>query len=111
MSDWVDAIVLRVLVSNDDTQDGRPLYEAILASAHDAKLAGATVLRGIAGYGRSTHVHEIWRGFSYDLPIVIEIVDREAKIAAWLPTLERLRQGAVVTQQQVRALLSSETGR
>jgi uncharacterized protein len=104
MSAWSDATLLRILVSDDDTDSDRPLYEAIVASAHDAQLAGVTVTRGITGYGRSGHVHEVWRAFSYDLPIVIEIIDSEPKIDAWLPALERLRQGALVSRQHVQIL-------
>ena len=104
MSAWGDATLLRVLVSDDDTYGDRPLYEAIVASAHDANLAGVTVTRGITGYGRSGHVHEIWRSFSYDLPIVIEIIDSDAKIDAWLPALEQLRQGALVSRQRIQVL-------
>ena len=104
MSVWADATSLRILVSDDDIHEGRPLYEAIIASAREAGLGGACVLRGIAGYGRSTHIHEIWRGFSFDLPIVVEIVDSDAKIEAWLPALDRMRSGALVIRDHVQVL-------
>jgi hypothetical protein len=98
---------LRILVSNDDTHAGRPLHEAIVRAARDAELAGITVVRGIAGYGRSTHIHEVFRGFSYDLPVVIEVIDAAEKIDGWLATLEGLRQGALVTRETVQILLPS----
>ena len=104
MSTWSTMTSLRILVSDDDACDGRPLYEAIVLAARNAHLAGTCVTRGIAGYGRSGHVHEIWRGFSYDLPIVIEIIDTDAKIEAWLPTLEHLRGGSLVMRQSVDVL-------
>jgi len=104
MSFWVDAISLHVLLSEDDTLEGRPLYEAIVLSARDAGLAGAKAMRGIKGYGRSGHIHETWRGFSYDLPVVVEVIDTDDKIDQWLPKLEMLREGALVTRHRVQVL-------
>lgn len=104
MSVWTEMISLRILISENDLHNERPLREVILEAARDAGLAGATVMRGMAGYGRSRHIHEIWRGFSYDLPDVIEIIDSEDKIDAFLPTVQRLRQGALVTRRRVEVL-------
>ncbi len=104
MSAWADAVRLRILVSNDDTYGGQPLHEPIVRAARDAKLAGITVVRGIAGYGRSTHIHEVFRGFSYDLPIVVEVIDTADKIDGWLGILESLCQGALVTRETVQIL-------
>ncbi len=104
MPQWTDATSLRILISDDDTHDGQPLYEAILRAAREAGLAGAKVVRGAAGYGRSRHIHETWRGFSYDLPIIVEIIDSDAKIDAFLPTVEQLRGGALVVRQCVQIL-------
>jgi uncharacterized protein len=104
MANWTEATSLRILISDDDTYEGRPLYEAIIREAREAKLAGAKVIRGITGYGRSAHIHETWRGFSYDLPVVVEIIDNDAKIDAFLPTVERLRAGALVTRQRIQVL-------
>ena len=107
---WADAISLRILISADDSHDERPLHEAILKAAREAGLAGGKVMRGVAGFGRSRHVHESWRGFSYDLPVVVEIIDSEAKTDAFLPTLQQLRQGALVTRQRVEVLLPDDMG-
>jgi uncharacterized protein len=104
MAMWMEAISLRILISEDDTHDERPLHEAILKAAREAGLAGAKVTRGVAGYGRSRHIHEHWRGFSYDLPVVVEIIDNEDKIDAFLPIVQQLRQGALVTRQRVQVL-------
>ncbi len=104
MSVWVEAISLRILISEDDSKDERPLHEAILKAARDAGLAGGKVIRGVSGYGRSRHIHESWHGFSYDLPVVVEIIDSEEKIDAFLPTVQQLRQGALVTRQRVQVL-------
>jgi len=78
--------------------------EAILRAARDAKLAGANVTPGITGYGRSGHIHETWHGFSYDMPVVIELIDTDEKIDAFIPTIERLRAGALVIRQTVQIL-------
>lgn len=104
MANWIEATSLRVLISDDDTHDGQPLHEAIVRAAREAHLAGAKVMRGVTGYGRSGHIHETWRGFSYDLPVVVEIIDTDEKIEAFLPTLEEMRRGALVTRHRVEVL-------
>lgn len=104
MAAWNNAVSLRIVITGDDSHDGRPLYEAIVRAAREAKLAGAKVIRGITGYGRSGHIHEAWRGFSYDLPVVIEVINTDEKIDAFIPTIERLRTGALVIRQPVQIL-------
>ena len=104
MAVWTDAMSLKILISDDDSHDGRPLYEAIVRAARDAKLAGAKVTRGITGYGRSRHIHETWHGFSYDMPVVVELIDTKEKIDAFLPTVQHLRAGALVIRQSVQIL-------
>jgi PII-like signaling protein len=96
------AILLRILIGESDRCGGKPLHEAIVLKAREMKLAGATVLRGAMGYGASSQVHtsKILR-LSYDLPIVIEIVDGEAKIGEFLPVLEGMMGGGLVTTQPV----------
>jgi uncharacterized protein len=110
MANWIEAISLRVLISDDDTHDGQPLYEAIVRAAREAHLSGAKVIRGVTGYGRSGHIHETWRGFSYDLPVVVEIIDTNEKIEAFLPTLEHLRSGALITRHRIEVLGPSDPG-
>ena len=102
MPELQDAALLRIYIGDDDTYHEQPLAEAIVRAARDAGLAGATVLRGMLGFGRSAHVHEIHKGFSHDLPVVVEIVDEPAAIEAWLPVLEdmnMLRAGVVVVER------------
>jgi PII-like signaling protein len=102
MPELHDAALLRIYIGDDDTYDERPLYEAIVRAARDAGLAGVTVVRGILGYGRSAHVHEIHKGFSHDLPVIVEIVDEPAAIEAWLPVIEHmnmLRAGVAVVER------------
>jgi PII-like signaling protein len=99
------AVLLRIFIGESDRFDGRPLYEAIVVKARDMHLAGATVLRGPLGYGRSSRLHtaKILR-LSGDLPIVIEIVDAEAKIQAFLGELEGMMGSALVTLEKVRVV-------
>ncbi len=100
-----DAAILRVFIGEDDRAGKLPLYEAIVLAAREQKLAGATVLRGPIGFGRSSHLHttKILR-LSQDLPIVIEIVDAEDKINGFVPTLQKLMGSGLVTMEKVKVL-------
>src|SRR6476646_1929604 len=97
-----DAVLLRVFIGESDRYQHRPLYEAIVLKARQLDLAGATVLRGPMGFGKSSHLHtaKILR-LSMDLPLVIEIVDSQEKIYAFLPKLDEMIGGGLVTLQQV----------
>jgi hypothetical protein len=88
-----DAVLLRIFIGEDDRFRGRPLYEAIVLQAREMHLAGATVLRGPMGFGRSSRLHtaKILR-LSEDLPVVIEIVDSEEKIQHFLPALDGMME-------------------
>lgn len=99
------ALSLRIFIGENDREDGRPLHEAIVLAARERGLAGATVLRGPMGFGRSSRLHTstILR-LSEDLPLVIEIVDAEEKIEAFLPVLERIMSSGLVTLEKVRVL-------
>jgi uncharacterized protein len=101
-----DAMLLRAFFGEDDKYKGRPLYEAIVMKAREAHLAGATVLRGPIGFGHSSRIHttKILR-LSEDLPIIIEIVDTEDKIKAFLPTLDLMMTSGLVTLEKVQVLL------
>jgi PII-like signaling protein len=101
-----EAVLLRVHVGEDDRVEGRPLYEAVVLKARELHLAGATVLRGSMGYGASSRLHtaKVLR-LSEDLPIVVEIVDDEEKVQAFLRELEpMLTGGGLVTLERVRVL-------
>jgi PII-like signaling protein len=84
-----DGKLLRIFVGENDKHEGRPLYEWIVQRAREQGLAGATVLRGIEGFGAHSRLHtaKILR-LSSDLPIVIEIVDTEEKIESFLPLID-----------------------
>ena len=101
-----DAMLLRIFIGEDDkTRQNRPLYEAIVLKARDAHLAGATVLRGPMGFGHSSRLHttKILR-LSEELPLVIEIVDTEAKIRDFLPVLDEMMPSGLVTLEKVQVL-------
>ena len=99
------AVLLRIFIGEDDRADGSPLYEAIVLKARDQHLAGATVLRGAMGFGASSRLHtsKILR-LSEDLPLVIEIVDSEEKINAFLPTLDGMMTSGLITLEKVQVL-------
>jgi PII-like signaling protein len=98
-------VLLRIFIGESDREPGgdRPLYEAIVRKAREAQLAGATVLRGPMGFGRHSRVHTAkLLELSTDLPIVIEIVDAEEKVEAFLPTVDELVTEGLVTLEAVR---------
>src|SRR5438067_6126002 len=96
-----DAMLLRVFFGENDQFERKPLYEAIVLKAREMHLAGATVLRGPMGYGKSSRLHtaKILR-LSFDLPLVIEIVDTEEKINSFLPLLDQMMRGGLVTLEK-----------
>lgn len=99
------ARLLRIFIGEADRHDGKPLYEAIVLKAREQQLAGATVLRGGLGYGQSSHLHnaKILR-LSDDLPLVVEIIDSEDKIDAFLPVVEGMMTGGMATLETVQVL-------
>jgi uncharacterized protein len=102
-----EGVLLRVFVGESDREKGtdRPLYEAVVRRAREAHLAGATVLRGPMGFGRHSRMHSAkLLEISTDLPIVIEIVDAEEKIHAFLQVVDELVTEGLVTLEAVRVL-------
>ncbi len=100
-----DGQLLRIFVGESDRWHGNPLYEEIVRRAREQGLAGATVLRGLEGFGAHSRLHttRILR-LSADLPIVIEIVDGAEKIAAFLPGLDELVTEGMVTLEKVHVI-------
>jgi len=100
-----DAVLLRVFIGESDRWHHRALYEAIVLKAREAGLAGATVLRGVMGFGQSSRLHtaRIVR-LSDDLPLVIEIVDREDRIRAFLPELDGMMDSGLVTLEKAQVI-------
>lgn len=97
--------LLRIFVGESDRHEGRPLYEAIVHAARAAGCAGATVLRGLLGYGAHSLVHtaKILR-LSSDLPIVIEIVDEAERIQALRPQLDAMVREGLITLEKVHII-------
>jgi uncharacterized protein len=102
MDRQTDARLLRIFIGESDTHEGRPLYQALVEVLRREGLAGATVLRGIEGFGKSSRLHtaQILR-LSEDLPIVIECVDTDDKIEAVLPLLDDKIGDGLVTLERV----------
>jgi PII-like signaling protein len=106
-----DAVLLRIFFGEDDRFEHQPLYEAIVQKAREQHLAGATVLRGPMGFGHSSRLHtaKILR-LSFDLPIVVEIVDTEAKINEFLPLLDSMMASGLITLEKVQVLQYGKAG-
>ena len=100
-----NAVLLRIFIGESDRWEHKPLYEAIVLRARELHLAGATVTRGLMGFGQTSRLHtaKILR-LSMDLPLVVEIVDSEEKINAFLPELEKMVGGGLVTMEQVKVV-------
>ena len=98
----VDDILLRIMIGEKDTYRGRPLYEEIVEQARKAGLAGATVLRGLMGFGAHSRMHSAkLLSLSTDLPVVIEIVDSKEKLDYFLPLLDEAVEEGIVTMEAV----------
>jgi len=100
-----EGFLLRIYLGEQDKWHHTPLYEAIVLKAREMGLAGATVLRGPMGFGAHSHLHtaKILR-LSEDLPVLIEIVDTEKKINAFLPELDEMLGDGLVTLEKVRVI-------
>jgi PII-like signaling protein len=98
--------LLRIFVGESDKWEGKPLYEALVLKAREMGLAGATMLRGLMGYGAASRVHtaKILR-LSEDLPVIVEIVDSQEKIASFLPIIDEMVQEGLVTLERVQIIL------
>jgi PII-like signaling protein len=97
-----DDVLLRIYLGESDMYHGRPVYEQIVLKARELKLSGATVLRGIMGFGAHSHMRSAGiLTLSADLPIVIEIVDKEEKIDMLLPFLDEFMGEGLVTKESI----------
>lgn len=103
--------LMRIFLGEDDRcrsgrHEGRPLHEALLLTLRERGFAGATVLRGVAGFGASARLHtgKVLR-LSTDLPVVVEVVEREEKIQEVLPELDEMMGGGLITLERARVIL------
>jgi uncharacterized protein len=105
------ALLVRIYVGEADHHDGKPLYEAIVEQLRSRGIAGATVLRGIEGFGANAHLHttRLLR-LSEDLPILIEVVDEEARLREVLPELDALVGDGLITLERIEVLAYRGTG-
>jgi len=100
-----DSVLLRIFLGESNRWKGKPLHEALVLRAREMHLAGATVLRGSLGFGATSRLHtaKVLR-LSGDLPIVVEIVDTEEKVEAFLEACEGMVEDGLVTLERVRVL-------
>ena len=100
-----DGQLLRIFIGESDHHDGKPLYEALVLAAREHGIAGATMLRGLMGYGATSRIHtaKILR-LSEDLPVVVELVDSSERIASFLPIVESMVRGGMVTLERVQVI-------
>jgi PII-like signaling protein len=98
--------LMRIFIGERDKYRGQPLYEALLHRLRERGLAGATVIRGVAGFGASSTVHtdKILR-LSIDLPLIVEIVETEKTIQSILPDLDEMIGGGLITLERARVLM------
>lgn len=101
----VECLLLRIFLGEADEYKHRPLYKANVSRARELKLAGATVLRGPMGYGRSHHLHNasILR-LSFDLPMIVEIADTPERIEVFLPELRTMMPRGLITLERARII-------
>jgi uncharacterized protein len=100
-----ESVLLRIFTGDNHRFHHRPLFEVIVLKARDLRLAGATVLHGTLGFGKSTRLHEAGHSlFSSDLPVVIEIVDSADKINAFLPVLEEMMPSGLMTVERAQVI-------
>ena len=107
-----DGVLLRIFIGEADKYDGKPLYKQLVLKAKEQQLAGATVLRGMMGFGANSRVKttSILR-LSDGMPLVIELVDLEEKINAFLPTLDEMMDDGLVTMEKVKVVKYSHQQR
>jgi PII-like signaling protein len=99
------AVLLRIYIGESDTWDGRPLYEEIVHRLRERGLAGATVLRGIEGFGATQHVHTSRiLSLSSDLPVLVEVVDQEDRLRAVLPELDAMVGDGLITLERIEVI-------
>ena len=100
-----EGMLLRIFVGETDHYKGKALYEQIVLKARELNLAGATVLRGIMGFGADSRMHtaKLLR-LSEDLPVIIEIVDTEEKLNTLLPFLDEVVTEGLITLERVRVI-------
>ena len=105
MNQGTEAKLMRIHFGENDKWQGRPLYQAIVEKCREMEIAGATVFRGIEGFGASTRIHRrhSW-GFSSDAPIMVSIIDSPENIQRLIPELERMVEQGLITISGVEVI-------
>jgi PII-like signaling protein len=98
------AKMLRVHFGEDDKWQNKPLYEAIVMKCRELDIAGATVFRGIEGYGASTLIHKRHLLFSSDRPIMVTVIDTEEKVSKLIPLLDEMVQEGLIAISEVEVI-------
>lgn len=100
-----EGMLLRIFIGESDKYHGQPLYEQIVLKARELKIAGATVVRGVMGYGADSHMHtaKVLR-LSEDLPMVLEMVDTEENLQKIIPFLDEVVQEGLITLEKVKVI-------
>lgn len=106
-----EAEILRVFIGESDKYNGRPLYEVIVEEARKRGMAGATVVRGVLGFGIHSRIHtaKVLR-LSEDLPMIVEIVDKPERIEAFVPDLDRMVTEGLITIEKIRVIAYRHNG-
>jgi uncharacterized protein len=99
-----EAVRLRIYIGENDTVAGEPLVDAIIRRARESRMAGATAVRGISGFGESARIHRIDLALAHDLPIVIEVVDDADKIDGFVPLVQAMIGTGLITRERVTML-------
>lgn len=100
-----NSVLLRIFIGESDKYKGKPLYEVIVQKARELHLAGATVIRGILGYGADSRMHRAkLLDLSEDLPIIIEIVDSKENIENFIPFLDETVNEGLITIEEVKVI-------
>ena len=103
-------VLLRIFITEDEKYGHKPLYEVLVKKARELNLAGVTVLRGILGYGADSRIHSSkFLRLSEDLPLVVEIVDKEENINKIIPFLDDTIASGLVTIEEVKVLKYGKT--
>ena len=98
------AKMLRIHFGEDDKWQNKPLYEAIVVKCRELDIAGATVFRGIEGYGASTLVHKRHHFFSSDRPIMVTVIDTEEKVGKLIPALDEMVSEGLIAMSEVEVI-------
>ena len=100
-----ETVLMRIFIGESDRCGHRPLYEALIELFRSAGLAGATVLRGVAGFGAHSvyHTDKLLR-LSADLPMIIEVVDTQEKLAAVMPQIDQMMSGGLITMEKATVI-------